>query len=124
MSQMDDFTVSLLTNDEVLEVNQDPLGKQAVPVRRENGVEIWARPLEDGSMAVGLFCTGGKTPVESINWGDGNANSKIKVNWADLNISGPAKVRDLWRQKDLGIFNDGFEAEVPYHGVIFIKVSK
>jgi alpha-galactosidase len=124
MSQMDDFTLNLLTNDEVLEVNQDPLGRQAMPVRQEAGTEIWSRPLADGSIAVGIFCTGGKSPVESINWGDGNSQTRIKLNWTDLNISGAYKVRDIWRQKDLGEFTGNFEAEVPYHGVIFVKISK
>ena len=124
MSQMDEFTLSLLTNDEVLEVNQDPLGRQAFPVRQEPGIEIWVRPLEDGSMAAGIFCTGGKSPVESFNWGDKNNLTKIRLNWADLNISGSHKVRDLWRQKDLGEFTDGFEAEVPFHGVVFVRIFK
>jgi alpha-galactosidase len=124
MSQMDEFTLSLLTNDEVLEVNQDPLGRQAMPVKKEAGIEIWSRPLEDGSLAVGIFCTGGKSPVESFNWDDGNSLTKIRFNWADLNISGSHKVRDLWRQIDLGEFADGFEAEVPFHGVVFVKILK
>ncbi len=122
MSQMDEFTLSLLTNDEVLEVNQDPLGRQATPIRQESGIEIWSRPLEDGSLAVGMFCTGGQSPVESFNWGDEKSFTKIRLDWADLNISGSHKVRDLWRQTDLGEFTNGFEAEVPYHGVVFIRI--
>ncbi len=124
MSQMDEFTLSLLTNDEVLEVNQDPLGRQAMPVKQEAGIEIWSKPLEDGSIAVGIFCTGGKSPVESFNWGDGNSLTRIRLDWSDLNISGSHKVRDLWRQIDLGEFADGFEAEVPFHGVLFVKILK
>ena len=122
MNQMDEFTYSLLTNDEVLEVNQDPLGRQAVPVKQEEGIEIWSKPLEDGSVAAGIFCTGEKTPVESFNWGDGKRLAKIRLDWTDLNISGSHKVRDLWRQKDLGEFTDGFETEVPFHGVVFIRI--
>jgi hypothetical protein len=122
MSQMDEFTLNLLTNDEVLEVNQDPLGRQATPVRQEEGIEIWSKPLEDGSLAVGIFCTGGKSPVESFNWGDEKNHAKIRLDWADLNITGTHKIRDLWRQADLGEFTDKFEAEVPYHGVVFIRI--
>ena len=123
MSQMDEFTLGLLTNDEVLEVNQDPLGRQATPVSQESGTEIWSKQLEDGSLAVGIFCTGGKSPVESFNWGDEKNLAKIRVNWADLNLSGTHKVRDLWRQSDLGEFTDGFEAGVPYHGVVLIRIN-
>jgi alpha-galactosidase len=124
MSQMDAFTLNLLTNDEVLEVNQDPLGKQAAPVKKENDFQIWSRPLEDGSLAVGIFSTAAATPVEAINWGEKSAPKKIRIDWALLGISGTHKARDLWRQKDLGEFTDGFEADVPFHGVAFIKILK
>lgn len=122
MSQMDEFTLSLLTNDDVIEVNQDPLGRQATPVKQEAGIEIWSKQLEDGSIAAGLFSTGSRSPVEAFNWGDEKTLTKIRVDWADLNITGTHKVRDLWRQADLGEFTDGFEAEVPYHGVVFIRI--
>ena len=55
MADMDPFTLSLLTNDEVLEVSQDPLGRQASPIRQTAGLEVWAKEMEDGSKAVGLF---------------------------------------------------------------------
>lgn len=60
MTQLDDFTLGLLTNDEVLAVDQDPLGKQAVHVKHdvEHGIDILARPLSDGTLAVGLFNVG------------------------------------------------------------------
>jgi alpha-galactosidase len=60
LTDMDDFTVSLLTNDEVLAVDQDPLGKEATRVKEDvkAGIEVWARPLADGSTAVGLFNRG------------------------------------------------------------------
>ncbi len=66
MTRLDDFTLNLLTNDEVIAVNQDALGKQAVPVYRAGGVEVWAKDLEDGSKAIGLFNRG-----EDRNEGDG-----------------------------------------------------
>ncbi len=59
MAQLDDFTLNLLTNDEVLEVNQDPLGKQARRVTQADNLEVWAKEMEDGSLAVGLFNRGG-----------------------------------------------------------------
>jgi alpha-galactosidase len=60
MTQLDDFTLSLLSNDEVLAVDQDPLGKEARRVKEDTkaGIEIWARPLADGTTAVGLFNRG------------------------------------------------------------------
>jgi alpha-galactosidase len=110
MTQMDEFTLNLLTNDEVLDVNQDPLGKQAARVSKEGDLEVWAKDMEDGSKAVGLFNRG--------PW-----KSEIKVHWSDLGISGKHLVRDLWRQKDLGTFKDVFTASVSRHGVVLVKVS-
>jgi alpha-galactosidase len=110
MTQMDEFTLGLLTNDEVLEVDQDPLGRQAARVVQDSTSEVWVKDLEDGSKAVGLF-----------NRGD--APAKIVVKWSDLGTTGKMKVRDLWRQKDLGKFKEQFEATVPRHGVVLVKVS-
>ncbi|MFO1475484.1 MAG: NPCBM/NEW2 domain-containing protein [Verrucomicrobiota bacterium] len=110
MTQMDDFTLSLLTNDEVLDVNQDSLGRQAGRVTVSGRTEVWAKELEDGSRAVGLFNRG---PAETV----------VKVRWSDLGLKGPQRVRDLWRQKDVGTFDEAFSASVPRHGVVLVKVN-
>lgn len=125
MSRLDDFTLNLLTNDEVIEINQDPLGVQARKIYDENGKQIWVKEMEDGSKAVGLFypAMGKKNPVDYFNW-EGNKSVKVNFKATDIGISGKFKVRDAWRQKDLGIFEDQFEADVPYHGVILIRVSE
>jgi hypothetical protein len=109
LNALDDFTMSLLTNDEVIALDQDPLGKPAGRIVKEDYAQIWARDLEDGSKAVGLFNLD-EDPQE------------ITVKWSDLKLSGPLTVRDLWRQKDLGQFNDEFKVMVPAHGVVLIKV--
>lgn len=124
LSKIDDFTMNLLTNDEVLAVDQDPLGRQAGLVNRENGKEIWAKQLEDGSMAVGLFYVGEDAgdSVTSFPWED-KASETVTVNAADLRIDGKFSVRDLWRQKDLGTFESSFGTKVPYHGVVLVKLN-
>jgi alpha-galactosidase len=109
MTQMDDFTLGLLTNDEVLAVNQDPLGVQARRISKDGDLEVWAKKLEDGSHAVGLFNRG--------RW-----LKEVTLPWADLGLKGDRIVRDLWRQKDLGTFNGRFSAEVPRHGVVLVRV--
>jgi alpha-galactosidase len=109
MTQMDDFTLSLLTNDEVLEVNQDPLGRQAARVAQNGDLEIWAKDMEDGSKAVGLF-------------NRGYATAPVTARWSDLGLTGQQKVRDLWRQTDLGVFKDEFTGQVPRHGVLLVRV--
>ena len=124
LTKLDDFTMNLLTNDEVIAVNQDPLGKQAGCIVNKNGEEIWAKELEDGSMAVGLFFVGedSKDPVNSFPWADKDS-SKITVRASDLGINGKFTVRDLWRQRDLGTFQNSFSADVPYHGVVLLRIK-
>ena len=116
MSSMDAFTVAVLTNDEVLAINQDPLGKPAGRILKNGQTEVWARPLFDGTTAVGLFNRGSQP-------------AKVKVSWSDLKREGPPPasgypVRDLWQHKDLGEQADGYEATVPPHGTVLVKVGK
>jgi alpha-galactosidase len=116
MTQLDPFTLGLLTNDEVLDIDQDPLGQEARLVQStatgQSSIQIWARQLEDGSTAVGLF-NRGYAPTIGV------------VNWSDLKLTDPQTVRDLWRQKDLGTFDQKFESEpIPSHGVLLIRLRK
>ena len=124
LSQLDDFTLNLLTNDEVLAINQDPLGRQATRVHQEKGYEVWAKPLADSSVAIGLFFMGFESPVDAFNWESGMPKRTLTINWSDLGINGVYKVRDLWRQKDIGQFASVYTAEVPYHGVALVRLSK
>ncbi|MGB9864329.1 MAG: NPCBM/NEW2 domain-containing protein [Candidatus Saccharicenans sp.] len=111
IEQIDDFTLGLLTNAEVLEVNQDPLGRQADRVVDGGDYQVWARELEDGSKAVGLFNL------------DAYDRRSVRVDFAALGLgSGSYRVRDLWRQKDLGTFSGYFEADVAPHGVVLIRI--
>jgi alpha-galactosidase len=110
MTKLDDFTLNLLTNDEVLDVSQDPLGRQAARIAKTGPLEIWAKDLENGSKVVGLF-------------NRGEAATSITVKWSGLGISGQQSVRDLWRQKNLGKFPDQFKTDVSRHGVVLVKVT-
>ncbi len=109
LEQVDDFTLSLLTNDEVLEIDQDSLCKQAVQVAGTGDAKIYAKPLDDGSLAVGLFNTG-------------TTEIKITAAWSHLKLTGKQRVRDLWRQQDLGVMEEKFEATVAPHGVAFVRL--
>jgi alpha-galactosidase len=124
LSKIDDFTMNLLTNNEVLAVDQDPLGEQARRVSKENGEEVWAKRLEDGSLAVGMFFVGEDTgdPVNSFPWED-RSTAKIIAKASDLGIKGKFAVRDLWRQQDLGVYEDAFASNVLYHGVVLVKLT-
>jgi len=111
LEQLDDFTLNLLTNDEVLAVNQDPLGRQARRLTVYGPREVWAKDLADGSTAVGLF-----------NRADDGPRT-VTVEWSDLGIRGPRRVRDLWRQRDLGVFDGEFRAPVLVHGVVLVRIG-
>ncbi len=111
LTQMDDFEVNLVTNDEVLAVHQDPLGKPADRISKNDMLEVWSRPLADGSLAVGLF-------------NRDEMDMKVAVKWSELGISGKRAVRDLWRQKDLGAFDGEFSTTVPRHGTVFVKIAQ
>jgi alpha-galactosidase len=110
LTQLDSFALSLLTNDEVIDVNQDSLGKQATRVFNSGGLSVWAKDLEDGSKAVGLF-----------NLGD--SEKDVAAAWADLGISGKRNVRDLWMHEDLGRYDGEFHASVTPHGVVLVRIS-
>ena len=111
LSQLDPWTVSLLTNDEVLDVNQDPLGRPAGRRSQQGLLEVWARPLWDGTTAVGLFNRG---PEQAT----------VTAKWSDLGLKGRLPVRDLWRQKDLGSFDASFAAVVPAHGAVLVRIGQ
>jgi len=110
LDRLDEFTLNLITNDEVLAVNQDTLGKQATVASNENNILlVYAKDLEDGSKAVALY-----------NLGKGPA--AVCAKWSDLRLSGRQSVRDLWRQKDLGESADQFQMRVAPHGAELVKI--
>jgi alpha-galactosidase len=154
LNQLDEFTTNLMGNDEVLAVDQDPLGRQAIriaslnaddspvtagqaaapaanpapgrgrgrgrgPVNPFNAAakQIWARPLVDGTYAVGLF-----------NLGDASATVRIPLkeiaDGLKVDLTGPLPVRDLWQLKDLAPLTDTVSAEVPRHGMVLLKIGK
>jgi alpha-galactosidase len=114
MTKLDPFTLSLLTNDEVLAVNQDPLVKQTVTVSKagpQGQLVVYRKELEDGSLAVGLF-------------NRSNDAAGVTARWQDLGLTGRQAVRDLWRQEDLGTFEGAFATTVAPHGVLLVRVSR
>jgi len=110
LTSMTPYTVELLTNPEVLAVDQDPLGKQGYRIAQEGPFEVWMKPMADGSKVVGLFNRQRTT-------------EQITVEFAKLGIDGEATVRDLWLKKDLGTFKGKYSAHVPRHGVVLVRVK-
>ena len=109
MARLDEFTLNVLCNAEVIQVDQDALGRQARPIVQTSQTLVLAKPMEDGSLALGLF------NLEEIA-------GPITVTWSQLGLEGPQRVRDLWRQKDIGIMDNKFETNVPRHGVAMIRL--
>ncbi len=103
---------AILTNKEVIAVNQDPLGRQGQRVRKGADSDVWAKQLQDGSRAVVLL-------------NRGTAEKEITVAWQELGYPTHlnAKVRDLWEGKDLGQHTGKFSASVAPHTVVMVSVK-
>ena len=108
MTKIDAFTLSLLTNDEVIEVNQDELGAQAALVAEGPRAQVWAKPMSDGSLVFAL-------------WNTHEGPTRIKVDFEEFGIDGRWLVRDLWRQKDEGIYGGLYVYEVPGHATHLVR---
>jgi len=112
ISKLDDFTLNLLSNDEVIAVNQDPSGKQAQQAIKTEGYQIWVKDLEDGSKALAIFNLSNKYDV-------------VRFYWNNLGLpENSYHVRDLWRQQDLGNFGSMFATKVAPHGVTLVRIMK
>jgi alpha-galactosidase len=113
LTALDAFTRALLTNDDVLDVDQDPLGIAATRVCFDAAArtEVWARPLHDGALAVGLF-------------NRGRRSATVGVSLAQLGRTGPQPVRNAWLARDEGPCSDGLSVEVPRHGAQLLIVGR
>ncbi len=111
LNKLDDFTMNLITNDEVIAIDQDPLGKQAVPVPviKTDAIQVYKKELSDGNWAVGVF---------NLD----KATKSFKLDFKKIGLPGRVRIRDVWRQKNLGTFDDAFTVKVPAHGVYLFKL--
>ena len=102
---------TILTNKEVIAVDQDPLGREGERVWKDGDREVWSKQMKDGSRAVILL-------------NRGESEQEITVDWESLGYPDhlSAAVRDLWQHKDLGRFTGKFSASVPPHAAVMITV--
>ena len=110
LTRMTPYTLDILTNREVIAVDQDPLGKQGFRVAEEGPFEVWMKPMSDGSKVVGLF-------------NRQRTGEQITANFTQIGMHGEAAVRDLWLKKDVGTFKDFYSAYVPPHGVVLVRIK-
>jgi alpha-galactosidase len=111
LRRMPEDTKAILMNPEIIAVDQDAKGVQGHRVWDEGPLEIWVKPLADGSKAAGLF-------------NRGESSLKITLHFNQIAAGAKAKLRDLWEHRDLGSFENTYTAEVPKHGVVMLKVMK
>ena len=111
LTRLDDFTKSLLVNDELIAINQDTLGRQARRVLKRDAVEVWVRPLANGDYAVGV-----------LNLYPLSRKTTLYYSWLDLD--GEWKLRDCWSQRDLGRFSCCYTTEIPAHAALVLRMSR
>ncbi len=110
MSKLDEFTLNLLENPEIIAIDQDQLGRQAKKLIDKNDFEVWIKPMADGSHIIGIF-----------NMHKNYAFYHLKL--SDAGIKAPSTLRDVWQQKNLGRHLSNISFNIPPHGVRLIRVS-
>jgi alpha-galactosidase len=111
LSKMTPETVAILTNRDVIAIDQDPAGHQGDRISALGLTEDWGRKLADGSTAVGIF-NRNDAPAEGV------------LRFEELGLRGRVHIRDLWAGKDLGELEHEYRVQIPAHGVVLLRVSK
>jgi alpha-galactosidase len=114
LTEMSDDVRGILTNREVIAIDQDKLGKQAERVFAGDQIEIWSRPLADGSVAMAIMNVSG----------DRNKMRGLKLPLRQVGFSNGAHARDIWAAKDLGTIKDTDVMTIPHHGAVLLKLTK
>jgi len=112
LTKMDQQTIEILTNYEVIQVDQDALGIEGNRIWKSGDLEVWSRPLVNKSLAVVLFNRSPNSTTIIVDW-----------QTLDLPSSSSYNIRDLWSHKDLGSFSQKFSAQVLSHGVVMVKLT-
>lgn len=109
MDKLDEFTLSLLKNREVIAIDQDELGKQALKTITAGHIQVWVKPLADGSKAIGIFNLG-------------NSYQKYTLQLKEAGIKKAGTIRDVWQQKDIAAGVNTVSFNIPPHGVRLLKI--
>ena len=111
LSRMNAETLAILENRDAISIDQDPLGAQGDRLSAVGSMEIWSKPLSDGSDAVALF-------------NRGELETPMTLKMSDLNLENAVKLHDVWANKDITILNGTYTAVVPKHGVVLLRIRK
>ena len=111
-------TREILTNKEVIAVDQDKLGRQGIRYLKSGEHEIWLKVLSDGAAAL-CFFNRSEQP-----WKINSSLAKMSISFENVVLwRDKFAVRDLWQHKDLGTATDNIKREIPSHGVMMLKVT-
>lgn len=108
IEELNEFEASLLTNVELLDINQDQLALPAKCVYNKDGIEVLVKELADGEKAIGIFNFNESETIATLDW-------------SVLGLSGTKTLRDVWRQKDIGKYQSQFMANVRPFGVVVVR---
>ncbi|MBV9302459.1 MAG: glycoside hydrolase family 27 protein [Acidobacteriaceae bacterium] len=111
LRKMSDATLAILTNRDVIAVDQDPAARPPKRMVRNNETEVWSRPMQDGSTVVALFNRGEKA-------------KDVTVTWQELGLIGHIQGRDLWKHERVGLSGPTYTTLVPKHGVVMLRIQK
>jgi alpha-galactosidase len=111
VQKLDAFALSLLLNDELIAINQDALALQARRIRADLGLHVYAKPLANGDLAVGLFNTRATTQA-------------IRITSPELGLEEGYAIRDCLLRADLGVLSDPIELPVRPHGCRILRLIK
>jgi alpha-galactosidase len=109
LSKMTPETLAILENRDAIAIDQDPLGIQGDRLSAVGPLEIWSKPLSDGSKAVALF-----------NRGELEIPMTLKM--SDVSLETSVQLHDVWGDKDITVLNGTYIAVVPKHGVVFLRI--
>jgi alpha-galactosidase len=109
LSKMNPDTLAILENRDAIAIDQDPLGIQGDRLSAVGPLEIWSKPLSDGSKAVALF-------------NRGELETPMTLRMSDVSLGTAVKLHDVWGDKDMTVLNGTYTAVVPKHGVVFLRI--
>ena len=110
LADLDDPTLALLTNDEVLAINQDAFGAKAERIDHNANTEIWLKPLKNADKAIALF-------------NRGETEASVTLLWPTANLTGNQSLRDLWSHKDLATSTDHFTTSLAPHAALLLRIT-
>ena len=111
MSRLDEFTLNVLCNPEVIEVNQDPIGDSGQVQLLTDDTFVMIKQMEDGSKTAGVF-------------NRGEIENDVTLCWDQVGLEGKYQMRDLWRHKEIGTAEGEFSVRVPAHGVFLVRLRQ